>query len=75
MFHKEAVHKKVQLIARKSLGFKLARDLKANASEKKKNNRKATVKSKDSRDNDLLKQIERIWSVNKLQEIALCCLI
>lgn len=36
MFHKEAVHKKVQLIARKSLGFKLARDLKANASEKKK---------------------------------------
>lgn len=28
--------KKVQLIARKSLGFKLATDLKANASEKKK---------------------------------------
>lgn len=36
MFHKEAVHKKVQLIARKSLGFKLARDLKAIANEEKK---------------------------------------
>lgn len=36
MFHNEAVHKKVQIIARKSLGFKMATDLKANACEKKK---------------------------------------